>query len=319
MNPTRFLAPAFASLLLWAPAPGIAQPGTTVLHDIEYARVDGHVLRLDLHRPPGRPRPPLILWVHGGAWRSGSKSDMPLAALVADGHWVASVDYRLSTQARFPAQVHDLKAALRFLRSPSSPCRAASRMILAAGNSAGGHLAALVGVSNGHGELEGHVGDHLNQSSNVQGILSLYGASNLTTILSQSTPHGLSVRIPALELLLGARPGDAPELARLASPVHHVDRHDPPLLLLHGDQDPQMPVNQSLELDAAYRRAGARSEFVLVPGAAHGGPQFLDADRLAVIRRFLRSHFETGRRSAAALTPGIGTVATRHLEQPPHR
>src|SRR5882672_3510805 len=150
---------------------------------------------------------------------------MPLTTLVEEGYAVASVDYRLSTDAKFPAQVHDIKAAIRFLRGQSSSSHSVgavpSKKIVIAGDSAGGHLAALVGVSNGNAELEGNVGAELKQSSDVQGIISFYGAANLTTILNQSTPHGLKVRVPALEFLLGGQPEDVPALARLASPVFH--------------------------------------------------------------------------------------------------
>jgi len=260
----------------------------TVVRDIEYARVGEHSLRLDLHVPPAKPQPPLIVWVHGGAWRSGSKSNMPLSTLVEEGYPIASVDYRLSTQARFPAQIHDLKAAIRFLRAHGTNWRVSPTKIIIAGDSAGAHLAALVGVSNGHAELEGNVGTNLVTSSDVQGIISFYGAANLTTILSQSTPHGLSVRIPALELLLGGQPTNVVDLARLASPVFHVDPKDPPLLLLHGDQDPQMPIDQSYELHGAYRRVRGSVDFEVVHGGAHGGPKFYDAERLAVVTRFLR-------------------------------
>jgi len=264
---------------------------STVIRDIEYARIGEQVLKLDLHRPDKRSRSPLIVWVHGGAWRSGSKSNMPLTKLVEEGYAIASVDYRLSTQAKFPAQVHDLKAAIRFLRGHSHEWGIQSKKIVIGGDSAGAHLAALVGVSNDHAELEGEIGNDRSQSSDVQGIISFYGAANLTTILSQSTPHGLKVRIPALELLLGGQPTNAVELARLASPVFHVDRLDPPLLLFHGDQDPQMPINQSHELHGAYRNVKAPVEFEVVHGAGHGGAQFYDAERLAVVKRFLRKHF----------------------------
>ena len=262
-----------------------------VVRDIEYARVGGHVLKLDLHLPPGKSKSPMIVWVHGGAWRSGSKSGMPLGKLVEQGYPIASVDYRLSTEAKFPAQSHDIKAALRFLRAHNSEWNLSAQKIVIAGDSAGAHLAALVGVSNGNTELEGAIGNDLKQSSNVQGIISFYGAANLTTILSQSTPHGLSVRVPALELLIGDVPTNAPTLARLASPVFQVDRNDPPLLLLHGDQDPQMPINQSLELLGAYRKVKAPVQFEVVHGAAHGGAAFYDPQRLEVVRQFLRRHF----------------------------
>src|SRR5436190_14765127 len=118
-----------------------------VVRDIEYARVGEQVLKLDLHLPHGKPAVPLIVWVHGGAWRSGSKKDMPLGKLVEDGYAVASVDYRLSTQARFPAQIHDLKAAIRFLRGHSRQWSAPSMKIVSAAHSAGAHLAAVVAVA----------------------------------------------------------------------------------------------------------------------------------------------------------------------------
>ena len=216
---------------------------------------------------------------------------MPLGKLVAQGFAVASVDYRLSTQAKFPAQVHDIKSAIRFLRGHGERWHLPTKKIVVAGDSAGGHLAALVGVSNGNAELEGEIGSDRGQSSDAQGIISFYGAANLTTILKQSTPHGLEVRVPALDLLLGGQPDAVPELARLASPVFHVDHDDTPLLLLHGDQDPQMPINQSLELLGAYKKANAPVQLEAVHGAGHGGAMFYDEERMAVVRNFLRRYF----------------------------
>lgn len=262
-----------------------------IVRDVEYARVGEQALKLDLHLPVKKARSPLIVWVHGGAWRSGSKTDMPLGPMVEEGYAVASVDYRLSTQAKFPAQIHDIKAAVRFVRGHGNEWHLSTKQIVIAGDSAGGHLAALAGVSNGHVELEGEVGHDRVQSSDVQGIISFYGGANLTTILKQSTPHGLSVRMPALDLLLGGQPEDVPALARLASPVFHVDRRDPPLLLLHGDQDPQMPINQALELYGAYQKLKLPVQLEVVHGAAHGGAAFYDVERMAVVKKFLRRYF----------------------------
>src|SRR5688572_22247069 len=157
-----------------------------IIRDVEYARVGTQSLRLDLHVPAEKARSPLIVWVHGGAWRSGSKSNMHLAKVVEEGYAVASVDYRLSTDAKFPAQIHDLKAAIRFLRGHGSQWALLAETVVIAGDSAGAHLAALVGVSNGHAELEGQIGSDRPQRSEVQGIISFYGGANLTTILKQS-------------------------------------------------------------------------------------------------------------------------------------
>jgi acetyl esterase/lipase len=264
-------------------------PAETITRGITFAEVEGTELKLDLYQPEGPPAG-LIIWVHGGAWRSGSRASVDLQGMTALGWAVASVDYRLSPQARFPAQIHDIKAAIRHLRAQAPRLGLPAGRFVIAGSSAGGHLAAVVGVSNGHPELEGRVGDHPDTSSDVQAIVDLYGASNLTTILKQSTPHGLSVRMPALDLFLGGQPDALPILARLASPVFHVDAHDPPLLLMHGDQDPQMPINQSHELAGAYEKLGLPVVFKVQHGSAHGGPAFTHEASLRFIDQFLRHH-----------------------------
>ena len=200
---------------------------------------------------------------------------------------MASLNYRLSGVAMFPAQIHDIKAAIRFLRGNAKTYGYDATRIAILGTSAGAHLATLVGVTNGHQELEGEVGGYFDQSSEIQAIVSYYGASNLTTILKQSTPHGLSVRVPALDLLLGGQPEEKIELARLASPVFHVEASDPPLMILHGDQDPQMPINQSHELHNAYKKRALPVQFEVVHGAPHGGEMFSDEQRNAIVKAFL--------------------------------
>jgi len=254
--------------------------------DIPYAPRLG----LDLHSP-SRQAGPLIVYIHGGAWRSGSKSEMPLGDLVESGMPVASVDYRLSTEARFPAQVHDIKAAIRFLRAKGRDLGVDASRIVIAGSSAGGHLAALVGVTNGHKELEGEVGEFRNEKSDVQGIVSFFGGSDLTTILSQSTPKALEMRMPALDLLLGGQPETVEDLAKLASPVFHVDKSDPPLLLFHGDRDPQMPINQSHQLEGEYEKAGLKVRFKVLHGAGHGGKVFYAPEQMNLLKEFLKENF----------------------------
>ena len=262
-----------------------AQPDVA---DVKFAQVGSRNLLLDIYQPVNRSGPaPLVVWVHGGAWRAGTRASVPITELTDHGYAVASVDYRLSVEATFPAQVHDIKAAIRFLRANSDSYDFDPRQFTIAGASAGGHLAALVGVSNQVDALEGAVGKDLKVSSDVQAIVSFYGASNLETILSQSTPHGLSVRVPALQMLLAGQPTNEPALARLASPVAHVDASDPPLLLIHGDQDPQMPINQSHELHGAYLGVAASSSFHVVYGGAHGGRGFYESEMIRMDAAFL--------------------------------
>ncbi|MSR19473.1 MAG: alpha/beta hydrolase [Gemmatimonadetes bacterium] len=276
-----------AVLLLATLAPAARAQTPQVHRDIVYASVDGKDLGLDIYMPAGVTHPPLVVWVHGGAWRNFTKANVP-PVFVENGFAVASLDFRQSTDARFPAQVHDIKAAIRFLRAKAGEYGYRTDRIAISGLSSGAHLAALVGVTNGNHELEGTVGGYRDQSSDVQAIVSYYGASNLTTILAQSTPFGLGVREPALELLLGALPDATPELAELASPVVHVDAGDPPLLLLHGDQDPQMPINQAHELEGAYEKQGLDVYFDVVHGAAHGGAEFYAPEHRDRTLAFLR-------------------------------
>ena len=273
----------------WGLAAAAEQATYRKVGDLVFAEVDGRELLLDLYLPQASKPPPLIVYVHGGAWRTGSKDSMPLTALLGEGYAIASVDYRLTPEAPFPAQVHDIKAAIRFLHGNQSRYPYDGRKVAIAGSSAGGHLAALVGVTNHSAELEGFVGPHLNQSSEVHAIVAYFGASNLLTILHQSTPCALSVRKPPLRLLLGGQPEQQRQLAMLASPVFHVDRSDSPLLLLHGDQDQQMPINQSDELHGKFKSLGLPVALHILHGAAHGRNLFYDEARTRVVSSFLAS------------------------------
>lgn len=268
---------------------GVSSLRAETIAGIEFAKVDGLSLKLDLHRPVAE-KPPLLVYVHGGAWRAGSREDVPVKALLDHGFAIASVDYRLSTQSRFPAQIHDIKAAIRFLRAKGDDLRLDTSRIGIIGSSAGGHLAALAGVTHGQSELEGRVGEYGDQSSHVHAIVSFYGASNLQSILGQSTEFGLGVRIPALKLLLGDLPDKQMALAKLASPVAHLDAKDPPLLLIHGDADPQMPLAQSQEFHAASKSAELTSELIVLPGSKHGGEEFYDERRITQVAAFLFRH-----------------------------
>jgi acetyl esterase/lipase len=288
---------ALAAYAAWS-APALAQ-SVHVLPDVEYARVGGQALKLDLYQPAA-PHAPLLVWLHGGRWEVGSKERMPLGGLVERGYAIASVDFRPASSARFPEQVHEIKAAVRFLRAHAASYGYDATRIGILGESSGGHLAALVGTTNGRTELEGALGDHLDVSSEVHAIVSYFGASDLMTILAQSTPYGLGIREPALKTLLGGPPEDNEALARLASPVFQVDGRDPPLLLLHGDQDPQMPINQSHELEGAYERAGLDAKMVVVHGAGHGGSAFFDADRTEIVAAFLDKHLRRDLASSAS-------------------
>ena len=268
------------------------QPATSYdkVSDIIYAVVDDRELGLDIYMPRGVDDPQLLVWIHGGRWLYRTKEDINTLALVEEGFAIASIDFRLSVDEPFPAQIHDIKAAIRFLRANAETYGYEATRIGVHGRSSGGHLTSLVGVTNGVKELEGELGDHLDVSSDVQVAVSYFGASNLTTILDQSTPFGVMLRGPALALLLGGPMEATAELAELASPVFHVDAQDPPLLLLHGDQDPQMPINQAHELHGVYKEHELPVHLEVIHGAKHGTPEFFDAKRTELVAEFLKEH-----------------------------
>jgi acetyl esterase/lipase len=286
--PIGLVSAAASALVPWA---AVAAP--SIQADIQYATAaSGEPLRLDLYLPESGAGAPLIVWIHGGAWENGNKSAMPLEPVIERGFAVASLDFSPASKAPFPGQVHEIKAAIRFLRAQAKQYGYDASRIAVAGASSGAHLAALVGTSNGNSELEGTLGAQRGESSAVHAIVSYFAATNLTTILAQSTPFGLNVREPALKRLLGAAPKDAENLARLASPVFQVDRTDPPLLLFHGDLDPQMPINQSHELEGAYEKQGLDAELVVVHGAAHGGDAFYSPENVQRVVAFLSAQLD---------------------------
>ena len=279
MTRSKLLALAF----LIIPSMAFAQD----YQDVVYAKAGNRQLLVDIFLPENSSTPALIVWVHGGAWHSGSKENPP-KGLLENGYALASVDYRLSVEAPFPAMIHDIKAAIRFLRANAKKYGYNGDKIVIAGSSAGGHLAALIGTVNGHKELEGTLGDYLNTSSDVQATIDLYGPTNFLTILSQSTPHGISVRAPALAVLLGRPVEQVPDLAKLASPVYHVDPTDPPIFIAHGDQDNQVPINQAHELHGACKKHGVRVQFEVVHGAGHGSPDYYQEEFTNKILSFLK-------------------------------
>ena len=280
----RIALASAALVLLTTTLPLSAQ--TMEYKDVVYAEAQGKARALDLYVPHADA--PLVVYVHGGAWRAGTKADGVPMFLVDAGYAVASLEFTQTPEAPFPANVHDIKAGIRYLRANAAQYGFNAEKIVISGASSGAHLAVLVGVTNGHAELEGTVGSNLDTSSDVQAILSYFAATDLTTILSQSTPFGVGVREPGLTLLLGALPDAVPELAQLASPVYQVDANDPPLLLLHGDRDPQMPVNQSLQMLGTYQEHGLDVAFIPVHGAAHGGPLFNEPKYTEQVSAFVK-------------------------------
>jgi acetyl esterase/lipase len=266
-----------------------AQNDVEITKELVYAEVDSKKLTLDIYKPTGKKDPYLIVWVHGGAWHSGNKENPPLG-LLPFGYALASVDFRASIEKPFPADVHDIKAAIRFLRANANKYGYKSDKIIIWGSSSGGHLAALVATTNNNLTLEGNLGNYPNTSSAVQACIDFYGPTNFLTILNQSTPHGLNVRLPALAILLGKPLEQVTELAKLASPVHQVDSTDPPMFIVHGEQDIQVPINQSIELWSVYKTKNLKTQIEFIPNAGHSDPAYAKKDLMEKIDVFLKGN-----------------------------
>lgn len=256
--------------------------------DIEYADVAGRSLKLDLYLPPKADSPArLAVWVHGGAWRSGSKNKCPITWLTAHNYAVVSVDFRMSGEAIFPALVHDCKGAIRWLRANADKYGYDAENIAVLGGSSGGHLAALIGVSGGVAALEGEVGGNLDQSSRVQAIVDMYG---MTSLVYNATVERARCDLPDCPLyqLVGGKPSENMSQVRLASPLFHVTADDPPLLILHGTNDRSLvrPFQGRFLYDA-YAQARLDAEFQLIAGAGHGGPEYSDGTRRKMILELL--------------------------------
>jgi acetyl esterase/lipase len=244
--------------------------GATVKKDIVYATHDGVELKLDLYRPKNEEAKslPVVLWIHGGGWLNGSKDNCKITFLLDHGFAVASVGYRLADVAQWPGQIEDCYAAVRYLRSHAEAYGLDGDHIGAMGGSAGGHLAALMGTRAAGEEKV---------CSRVQAVCDWYGPTDLLimppNVVSETRPIE-KVRQSNGARLLGTTVRDVPELAKDASAFYQVSSDDPPFLIMHGSEDPGVPVEQSKKFHEALKKAGVSSELVIVEGAGHGGPLF---------------------------------------------
>jgi acetyl esterase/lipase len=262
------------------------QPERLTTHrDLAYAP-GGHPRQtLDLYLPPSAAPLPLIIWIHGGAFRMGSKADDVPADYLTLGYAVASLNYRLSQHALFPAQIEDCKAAVRWLRAHAGAYGLDPARFGAWGSSAGGHLAAMLGTTGAARELE--VGQHLDVSSRVQAVVDYYGPTDFLQMDAQRPPDGM-LHDPAdspESQLVGGAIQEHPERVARANPISYVTADAPPFLVVHGNRDPLVPYQQSVLLVNALRAAGAPVQFYTVAGGGHG--RFTDPQVPALTRAFL--------------------------------
>jgi len=252
--------------------------------------------RLDLYLPEEAKGPlPLIVWVHGGGWQNGSKDGCPplRKGYLQRGYAVASINYRLSGHAVFPAQIQDCKAAIRWLRARAGKYGVDPERIGVWGSSAGGHLVALLGTS---GDVKAFdVGGNLEQSSRVQAVCDYYGPTDFKVFVT--TPRyesHASAKSPEAKLIGGAVLENE-EKARRVNPIEYVSRDDPPFLIVHGDADRTVPLNQSRLLYEALKKAGRDVRFHTIQGAGHGRPGFGAPEIEGMVRQFFDDKLKHGK------------------------
>ncbi len=265
-----FVAILFSAPFLRAQEP---PPGVKAIRDVDYVGGGNARQMLDLYVPEaksGKPRP-LVVFIHGGGWENGSKASCGVIfAFMKGGAYAgASLNYRLTDQAIWPAQIHDVKAGIRWLRAHAAEYHFDPDRIAVMGISAGGHLVSLLGVTGGVKELEGTLGAHAGVSSRVQCVIDFCGPSDFLTfggkgsIINENDPKSAPGK------LLGGGVKDKQDLARAVSPVTYVTKDAAPFLIVHGDRDNLVPLDQAREFRETLVKAGVPVALIIGKGGGH--------------------------------------------------
>jgi len=246
-----------------------------VYPDVVFSTVQGQSLAMDLYVPKTAQPAPVVIWIFGGSWRIGSKGyHVNLRDLTKYGIAVASIQYRLTTTATYPAQLDDCRAAVSWLRANGSRYGINPSKIGISGESAGGHLAALVGTVEG--------------APAIRAVCALYPPTDLVSL---GREYETSKEPSAVDRLLGGRIEQKLALAAQASPVNHVSASSPPFLIFHGDRDELVPLAQSEDLVKRLKRAGVEARLIVVPGKPHWF--LLTEAQVAEAARFFERHFRS--------------------------
>jgi len=270
--------------------------GTATYPDLPYASDTLVKHTLDIYVPKGAKNAPLVVWIHGGGWRQGDKfGDMEnmkttFNAILANGYAVASVNYRFSTTAIFPAQIQDCNQALDYLYKNAQKYHLDRDNMAVIGFSAGGYLAALIGTTNNN-TVKAFYHDAQKPAYEIKAVVDFYGPSDfIARIGSMSIDEGIQPSTSTA--LLGAQPLLRPDLAKTASVTTYIDKGDPPFLIFHGDKDQTVPITLSKLLDSYLKLAQVPSDFTVVKDAPHGGELFNSEAIKNKVLLFLETHLK---------------------------
>lgn len=279
------------------PAPKLPA-GVRMERDLGYVEGGDESQKLDLYLPqnPVAQPLPLIVHIHGGGWRGGSKFPCPFLGMVNRGYAVASIEYRFSQKAVFPAQIQDCQAAIRWLRGHAEKYGLDAAKVGVIGGSAGGHLSALVGTSGGAKAFP-MIGEFQDQSDDVQCVCDIFGPANFATVMQQAADDKNVRNIfqfnsasDPYALLIGGNLETDREQVAAVSPVHYITADDPPTLILHGTHDALVPYAQSVELAAALKAKGVPVWLQTLPGSGHGGAAFSKPAIITLMSNFFDRH-----------------------------
>jgi len=280
--------------------------------DIPFARIGIIDLTLDLYLPEvSTGKVPLVVWIHGGGMRQGNKDKCPVRWVTDHGYAAASISYRLSNVAQFPAQIHDCKGAIRWLRANAATYGIDPDRIAVVGHSAGAALATLLGTSAGDAYTEGSVGGNLRASSSVSAVVCVSGTVDYE--LRLKTQPEIDKPDSGLARYFGGVPGQMMEQVRRASAVHYLTQDDPPVMIFHGGKETKSHFIQSARLHSLYKQKGLESTQIIVDGAAHNDidKMFCEENRKRILAFFKRA-FSSGKGKAAlrpAAKPTEGPVS----------
>lgn len=254
-----------------------------LIKDLEYSRPNGYSLSLDLYLPEktGKTPSPVVLWVHGGGWLNGSKKKCKAAWLTEEGYAVVSIDYRLTDVAIWPAQIDDCREAVRWVRRNADKYGLDADRIGSWGSSAGGHLVALMGTL--------PYPRNESVSSRVTAVCDWFGPTELLTMPPNNVGDGRTEADVAASngaKLLGVTVKDSPKLAKRASAYDNVSKDDAAFLIMHGDEDPGVPMKQSVQFFERLQKKKVPSQLEIIKGAGHGGKLFDTPEVRATVAAF---------------------------------
>jgi len=267
-----------------SPVEKIFPQGTVVHSNLPYANDGNKKHLLDIYLPAKQTtKTPLVIWVHGGAWMLNDKyADMSymkntIKTFIDSGYALASIDYRYSTEAIFPAQIQDCNQAVEYLYRHAEKYSIDNTKIALIGFSAGGHLASLLGLSNNN-NIKDFYPAGLKPGFKIKCVLDFYGPSDFIMLANNPDTSINNERNP-VSILLGAVPLKRPDIAKKASPVTYIDKNDPPFFIVQGEKDESVPNTQSIILSSWLKTVGVYNELTVVPNAPHYGEMF-DADSI---------------------------------------